>query len=302
MTKTKEIHPPPGIFLRTDDSLLRKENFMIESRTHIKTGRSMRLIAMFLMAALMLCGCKDKPKKQTDPTDAENTPVPVHTGSGEATLSEEAGRIYQFAAPKSGDTIVKINIKKYGTICVKLFPEEAPKAVENFTTLARQGCYDNVRIARVIADYIVQSATAQGYQSSIYGGSFEQETSERLKPARGALCMADTGEEGTVTTCFYFVATKPSTIQGISEPLDARYQMTFQEYLQEAYNTKMSEEDVQFYYTYGGAPWLYGHQTVFGQIYDGFDVLDSICEARVTSKCVPNPGIFIESITVETLQ
>ena len=113
--------------------------------------------------------------------------------------------------------------------------------------------------------------------------------------------MADAGEDGTNTSSFYFVCTKPATIQSLSEPLDARYQMTFPEYLEEAYNTKMTEEDLQFYYTYGGAPWLYGHPTVFGQVYAGFDVLDSLCEARVTSKCVPNPGIFIESVTVEVL-
>ena len=78
--------------------------------------------------------------------------------------------------------------------------------------------------------------------------------------------------------------------------------MTFSDYLKEAYNTKLTEEQLNFYYTYGGAPWLYGHQTVFGQVVDGFDVLDTISEAKVTSHCVPNPGIFIESVTVEVVQ
>ena len=279
---------------------------MIEQRTKTKLIRKAVIYGICLLLMMSLCGCKKDPKKQDgNPADKQEqqntTPSPYATSSKEATLSEEAKRIYQFADPKSGDTVVKITIKKYGTISIKLFPEEAPKAVENFTTLAKQGCYENVKLSRVVADYIIQSATAMGYQSSIYGGGFEQETSEQLKPVRGALCMADSGEEGTITTSFFIVSTKPSVLQSLSEPLDARYQMTVSEYLQEAYNTKMSEEELGYYYTYGGAPWLYGHQTVFGQVYDGFDVLDSICEARVTSKCVPNPGIFIESITVETL-
>ncbi len=272
-----------------------------------QSSRKTTLICLIgLTLVLCLSGCKkDSKKNATSDTNNQQqqntTPSPVVSSAKEATLSEEAKRIYQFADPKSGDTIVKITVKKYGTICIKLFPEEAPKAVENFTTLARQGCYENVKFSRVVADYIIQSATAQGYQSSIFGGGFEQETSDKLKPVRGALCMADAGEEGTITTSFYIVATKPSILQTLDEPLDARYQMTFSEYLQEAYHTKMSEDELNYYYTYGGAPWLYGHQTVFGQVYDGFDVLDSILEARVTSKCVPNPGIFIESVTVETL-
>lgn len=252
-----------------------------------------------LLLSLTGCGRKKSHGKNTEKTSI--TPTPTKAAS-EATLSDKAADIYQFEQPKAGDTVVKITIKKYGTICIKLFPEDAPKAVENFTTLVRQGCYNNVKLSKIISDYLVQSSTAQGYATSIYGGGFENEISDRLKPVRGALCMADAGEDGTNTTSFYVITTKPSLLQGLAEPLDARYQMTFRDYLDEAYNTNLDEEELEFYYSFGGAPWLYGHQTVFGQVYDGFDVLDALMEAKVTSKCVPNPGVFIESATVETLE
>ncbi|MBO7649253.1 MAG: peptidylprolyl isomerase [Lachnospiraceae bacterium] len=269
-----------------------------------RRGRALLLVTMLLLCCL-LSACGKKKKKTDTETNATPsvtaTPTAIPYGPKEAALSDEAKTIYQFETPKSGDIVVKINVKKYGTICIKLFPNEAPKAVENFTTLATQGCYENVKFARIIADYLVQSATAQGYTSSIYGGGFEVETSDKLRPVRGALCMADASEDGTNTSSFYIVVTKGNLLRSLSDPLDARYQITFADYLEEAYNTKLSEEQLDFYYTYGGAPWLYGHQTVFGQVYDGFDVLDALSEAKVTSKCVPNPGIFIESVTVETI-
>ena len=271
--------------------------------SRIYKSRIRRLIAVTVLAVMSICvlsSCGKKKKTTPTPTPAETaTPTP---GKQEASQSVDAQKIYQFAAPQSGDIVATITVKKYGTIKVKLFPNEAPKAVENFVELAEQGCYNGVKFARIVEDYIVQSSTAQGYSGSIYGGGFAIETSENLMPVRGALCMADAGEDGTNTSSFFFVATKASTLQSLEEPLDARYQITFSDYLSEAYHTDLTEKQLQFFYTYGGAPWLYGHQTVFGQIIEGFDVLDTLCEAKVTSKCVPNPGIFIESVTITKIE
>ena len=271
--------------------------------SRIYKSRIRRLIAVTVLAVMCICvlsSCGKKKKTTPTPTPAETaTPTP---GKQEASQSVDAQKIYQFAAPQSGDIVATIMVKKYGTIKVRLFPNEAPKAVENFVELAEQGCYNGVKFARIVEDYIVQSSTAQGYSGSIYGGGFAIETSENLMPVRGALCMADAGEDGTNTSSFFFVATKASTLQSLEEPLDARYQITFSDYLSEAYHTDLTEKQLQFFYTYGGAPWLYGHQTVFGQIIEGFDVLDTLCEAKVTSKCVPNPGIFIESVTITKIE
>lgn len=265
-----------------------------------RTGMLLLMVAVCLLT--ISCG-KAKPEKNGENSDVTETPTPTrYYNSKEPTLSEEAKTFYQFEEPAAGDIVVTIQFKKYGKITIKLFPKEAPKAVENFVTLAKQGCYENSKLTRVIADYLIQSSNAQGYTSSIYGGGFAVETSSELRPVRGALCMADAGEDGTNTSSFYIVATKAGVLRGLSDPLDARYQMSFSDYLKEAYNTSLSEKELDFYYTYGGAPWLYGHQTVFGQVIDGFEVLDTICEAKVTSKCVPNPGIFIENITVKTIE
>lgn len=285
---------------KTESKMLKETDMKAGFFGQSRRIRVLSLVTMLILCAL-LCGCKKKDKNKTTPT-----PEPTPTGTAgtptEASQTVEAQSIYQFKPVQAGDILVTVTVKKYGTIRLKLFPNEAPKAVENFKKLAEQGCYDGVKFSRVVADYMIQSGTAQGYTSSIFGGGFEVETSDKLMPVRGALCMADTGEDGTNTSSFYIVQTKASVLRSLEEPLDARYQLTFKDYLSEAYNTKLTDEQLNFYYTYGGAPWLYGHQTVFGQVVEGFDVLDMISEAKVTSHCVPNPGIFIESIRVEIVE
>ena len=108
--------------------------------SRIYKRRIRRLIAVTVLAVMCICvlsSCGKKKKTTPTPTPAETaTPTP---GKQEASQSVDAQKIYQFAAPQSGDIVATITVKKYGTIKVKLFPNEAPKAVENFVELAEQG-------------------------------------------------------------------------------------------------------------------------------------------------------------------
>ena len=67
-----------------------------------------------------------------------------------------------------------------GDMTFKLFPDIAPKTVENFVTHAKNGYYDGITFHRVINDFMIQggdpTATGMGGES-IYGGSFEDEFS-----------------------------------------------------------------------------------------------------------------------------
>ena len=60
-----------------------------------------------------------------------------------------------------------------GVMKMRLFADEAPKAVENFKKLAEQGFYNGVIFHRVIQNFMAQ--TGQGDGQSIYGASFEDE-------------------------------------------------------------------------------------------------------------------------------
>jgi cyclophilin family peptidyl-prolyl cis-trans isomerase len=80
----------------------------------------------------------------------------------------------------------------HGQIGLELFPEEAPKTVENFEKLSRDGFYDGVIFHRVIPDFMIQGGDPTGTGSGGPGYQFEDEPNEH-RVERGALAMANAG-------------------------------------------------------------------------------------------------------------
>lgn len=69
-----------------------------------------------------------------------------------------------------------------GDIHMRLYPEECPRTVENFTTHCRNGYYDNLIFHRVIKGFMVQTGDPLGDGTggqSIWGGEFEDEFHKR---------------------------------------------------------------------------------------------------------------------------
>jgi cyclophilin family peptidyl-prolyl cis-trans isomerase len=79
-----------------------------------------------------------------------------------------------------------------GAIEVELFDDDAPKTVENFTKLARDGFYDGVIFHRIIPDFMIQGGDPTGTGSGGPGYQFEEEFNDN-KVVRGALAMANAG-------------------------------------------------------------------------------------------------------------
>jgi cyclophilin family peptidyl-prolyl cis-trans isomerase len=79
-----------------------------------------------------------------------------------------------------------------GPIAIELFPEDAPKTVENFTKLAGEGFYDGLTFHRVIPDFMVQAGCPRGDGTGGPGYTFEDEFNDH-RVARGALAMANAG-------------------------------------------------------------------------------------------------------------
>ena len=80
----------------------------------------------------------------------------------------------------------------HGAIEVELFDEDAPKTVENFKTLAKDGFYDGVIFHRVIPDFMIQGGDPTGTGSGGPGYQFEDEFNDN-RVVRGALAMANAG-------------------------------------------------------------------------------------------------------------
>ena len=94
----------------------------------------------------------------------------------------------------------------HGAIAVELFDEDAPKTVENFVKLAKDGFYDGVIFHRVIPDFMIQGGDPTGTGTGGPGYSFEDEFNQH-KVERGALAMANAGPN-TNGSQFFVVTTQ----------------------------------------------------------------------------------------------
>jgi peptidyl-prolyl cis-trans isomerase B (cyclophilin B) len=97
----------------------------------------------------------------------------------------------------------------HGAIEVELYPDDAPKTVENFTKLARDGFYDGVIFHRVIPDFMIQGGDPTGTGRGGPGYTFEDEFNDH-KVERGALAMANAGPN-TNGSQFFIVTTESAS-------------------------------------------------------------------------------------------
>lgn len=195
----------------------------------------------------------------------------------------------QLSMPQMGDMIATMKTNR-GTIKIKLFPEQCPKTVENFTTHAKNGYYEGIIFHRVIKDFMIQggdpTGTGRGGES-IWGHPFEDEFDLGLHNVRGALSMANAGP-GTNGSQFFIV--QAGSVDG-----NLMGQM-------EMIGEKMFPADcIADYKKVGGTPWLDFKHTVFGQVFEGMDVVDEIAATRVDMLDKPFDDVVIEKIEIGEL-
>ncbi len=100
-----------------------------------------------------------------------------------------------------------------GTIELELFPEDAPKTVDNFTRLAGEGYYDGLAFHRVIPDFMIQGGCPRGDGTGGPGYTFEDEFNKHLI-VRGALAMANAGPNTNGSQFFIVTAEECSWLDG----------------------------------------------------------------------------------------
>jgi peptidyl-prolyl cis-trans isomerase B (cyclophilin B) len=93
----------------------------------------------------------------------------------------------------------------HGPIVLELFDDDAPKTVENFKKLAKDGFYDGLSFHRIIKDFMIQGGCPQGTGTGGPGYTFEDEINPH-KIVRGALAMANAGPN-TNGSQFFIVTT-----------------------------------------------------------------------------------------------
>lgn len=274
----------------------------------MKKALSMILILLIGMTILVGCGQKKSTTEQTPGANEEETLTSTmedkeetesqSTEDKEVETTEPTSepvvesKSNQMAEPKKGETVAEIVIKGYGSIFVKFFDDVAPKAVENFVTHAKDGYYNGLTFHRVINDFMIQGGDPTGTGTageSIWGDAFEDEFADNLQPLRGALCMANAGPN-TNGSQFFIVQSSEKYTDDVMKQIEMSFGVIF--------NEKAKED----YANIGGTPWLYKMHTVFGQVYDGLDVLDAVAAVKVIDPAIENfkplEDVIIEEIKV----
>ena len=192
----------------------------------------------------------------------------------------------QLSAPVKGDVIVTMHTNM-GDIKIKMFPDKTPKTCENFLTHAREGYYDGLTFHRVINDFMIQGGDPTGTGcggESIWGDSFEDEFDMELRNYRGALSMANAGPN-TNGSQFFIVQASQVPMQLIGQ-------------MKQLADRGFPEEVTENYSQVGGTPHLDFRHTVFGQVYDGMDVVDAIAAVKTGAQDKPVEPVIIKGIDV----
>lgn len=188
--------------------------------------------------------------------------------------------------PVSGE-VVAVMHTSMGDISIRLFADKAPKTVENFVTHAKNGYYDGLIFHRVIKDFMIQGGDPTGTGcggESIWGPKFNDEFDVDLHNLRGALSMANAGPN-TNGSQFFIVQAKE-----VPDSLIGQMQML---------SDSFPEATVEAYKALGGTPWLDFKHSVFGQVFEGMDVVDSIASVETAYGDRPKTDVVINSIDIK---
>ena len=209
-------------------------------------------------------------------------------GLGSEKLNVDTEEV-QLQKPVKGDRTAVIETSE-GTIKILLFEKYAPKAVFNFVTLAENGYYDNTVFHRTIENFCVQGGSPDGSPSggtSCWGLEFEDEFSDNLHHYSGAVSMANHGDD-TNGSQFFFVTSPVGQLED--------------DYKESMEENGWREEVIEAYEQAGGIPTLDYRYTVFGQIYDGLNVVYKISRSETDENDRPEKDVIIKSITIETVE
>ncbi|MEC1523596.1 peptidylprolyl isomerase [Neobacillus niacini] len=242
--------------------------------------KKMQFWLVLMIGVLILAGCGTS--KETKEAAPKSTASKTEEKEGS---DQVANTDYpQLSSEVSeNEKLVEIDTTM-GNIKIKLFPEYAPKAVENFVTHGEEGYYDGLIFHRVINDFMIQGGDPNGDGTggeSIYGAPFKDEFSTNLFNLRGALSMANSGSNTNGSQ--FFIVTKKSVDPSMKTEME---KAGFPKEIIEAYDER------------GGTPWLDHRHTVFGQVVEGMDIVDKISETPVDAKDKPEEDVIIKEIKV----
>ncbi|WP_404322523.1 peptidylprolyl isomerase [Cytobacillus firmus] len=238
-----------------------------------------RMLTPILILMFILSACGTSTEKEADNANGSETEEKQTNNQS----SETPDNFPQLTEKVQGnERLVEMQTSK-GNIKIKLFPDQAPKAVENFIKHSEDGYYDGLIFHRVIQDFMIQGGDPEGTGmggESIYGEAFQDEFSNELYNIRGALSMANSGPNTNGSQ--FFIVQNTALDPSLKEQMEkAGY-----------------PEEIIKAYEKGGTPWLDNKHTVFGQVVEGMDIVDSIAAVETAEQDKPAEDVVIEKIEV----
>ena len=297
-------------------------------------------ILTLLMTFILLCGCLTACGEKEPADNTGNGGTVGQPPKQEYLKDAYADKAYgfQLEAPEEGETVAIMHTSM-GDIYIRLFPEAAPKAVENFTTHAKNGYYNGLTFHRVIKDFMIQGGDPKGDGTggdNIWGTKgFDDEFNKKLMNLRGSLAMANSGP-CTNGSQFFINQGGPSGksasqlkqacvesnanikqqvadaytqyVSYYGESFTAMYP-TMESFLWENLSPVadlVPDEVWELYAQHGGnmhldGAWRYvGGHTVFGQVYQGMDVVDAIAGVKTGTNDKPETSVIVETVEIIT--
>lgn len=117
---------------------------------------------------------------------------------------------------KKGDTVAVMKTN-YGDIGIRFYDSIAPKGVENFITLAKDGKYDDTIFHRVVDDFMIQGGDYTNFDGtgggSCWGKDFDLECDDDVSNSRGTISYANRGP-GTNGSQFFINSVDNTYLDG----------------------------------------------------------------------------------------
>ena len=172
--------------------------------TWVTVGLCLAVVAAIVIAIMVATGAFT--------TEAEPVTVDMEEVKGEI----NSFRVLDFTETDQVTEYVKISVKGYGDIIVRLRPDVAPETVENFQKLVKDGHYEGKTFHRVIQNFMIQGGAfdgtgAQHKANSIKGEFSSNGYTNTLLHVRGVISMARLGNDNNSASNQFFIcdATKP---------------------------------------------------------------------------------------------
>ncbi len=174
------------------------------------------------------------------------------------------------------ETLIVIHTK-FGDITAVLY-NDTPKHRDNFIKLIKEGWFDESPFHRVIKDFMIQGGGNKDGRNDP-GYTIPAEILPNHFHKKGALAAARMGDQvnpqkASSGSQFYIVE---------GQKVDDKYLDAVSSHTGHVFTA----EERETYKTIGGTPHLDGGYTVFGEVVDGFDVVDKIASVKTNGQDKP---------------